>query len=168
MFLYYISILTNGNVPASEHPVSIHRHTHTLLMDLASVLHLQRSPGLTRPHTPRPSLPPLTSRLSAGAINYPCAVHWLCLQREAEVLMKYSGISILKFPGGRSMGLGKTALWYRVRGLQALAPVPTLLESGAGRLGRWGKGFRTVLSCASGWCPLGWEVCAAVRRGYRF
>ena len=40
----------------------------------------------------------------------------MLLQLEAEVLMKYSRISTLKFPGGRWMGLGQLGLIYKAGG----------------------------------------------------
>ena len=60
----------------------------------------------------------------------------MLLQLEAEVLMKYSRISTLKFPGGCWMGLGQLGLMYQAGGLQTLALVPSEVESRAGRLGR--------------------------------
>lgn len=66
----------------------------------------------------------------------------------AEVLMKYSRISTLKFPGGCWMGLGQLALMYQAGGLQALALVPSEVEhpglgdwEGQRAGGGWGKGL---------------------------
>lgn len=66
------------------------------------------------------------------------------------MLMKYSRISTLKFPGGLGMGLGKMGLMFRARGLHVLTPVST--EGVRGRRAG-GRVFALPMAAALEWCP---------------